>query len=76
MFHRAVEIKLPFILTKTFRDLRVVHFRVLLCNLPALHPGPHHEGVHGSLDMIFLAAVLLLLRRTTGRAARGGGIGG
>ena len=33
-------------------DLRVVHLGVLLRHLPPLAPGPHHEGVHGALDMI------------------------
>ena len=32
-------------------DLRVVHLGVLLRHLAALAAGPHHEGVHGSLDV-------------------------
>ena len=37
---------------QTFRYLRVVHLRVLLGHLPALPPRPHHERVHGPLDVL------------------------
>lgn len=37
---------------QSFADLRIVHFRILLCHFPPLTPGPDHERVHGSLDMI------------------------
>lgn len=37
---------------QSFADLRVVHFGILLCHFSPLAPGPNHERVHGSLDMI------------------------
>lgn len=33
-------------------DLRVVHLWVFLGHFPALPSGPHHEGIHGSFDVI------------------------
>ena len=33
-------------------DLRIVHLRVFLGDLTALHAGPHHEGVHWALDVL------------------------
>ena len=48
-------------------DLGVVHFWILLSNLPALNTGPDHEGVHGSLDVLLLILV--------GRVAAGAGGG-
>ena len=33
------------------RDLRVVHVRLVLADLPPLQLGPDHEGVHRSLDV-------------------------
>ena len=37
--------------SKSFGDLRIVHFRIFQCNLTSLGSGPDHECVHGSLDM-------------------------
>ena len=37
---------------QSLRDLGVVHLRVLLRNLPSLHPRPDHEGVHRPLDVV------------------------
>ena len=39
-------------------DLRVVHLGVLLGHLPPLSPGPDHEGVHGTLDVVLLLVVV------------------
>ena len=44
------------------RNLRVVHFGVLLGHLAALAPGPHHEGVHGPLHPVGVLAVVQLGR--------------
>lgn len=35
-----------------FRDLRVMHLRVLLSHLASLTARPHHEGVHRPLDAV------------------------
>lgn len=42
--------KLPFG-PQPFGNLRVVHFGVLECDFAALDAGPHHESVHGALDV-------------------------
>ena len=44
--------KFRYELTESFRNFRVVHFRVVLGNFAALQTRPDHEGVHGSLDVI------------------------
>ena len=38
--------------SESFWDFRVVHLWVLLGHLPPLSAGPHHESIHGSLDMV------------------------
>ena len=38
-------------LTKDLADVGVVHVREGLQDLPPLIFGPHHEGIHGPLDM-------------------------
>ena len=43
------------------RDLRVVHLRVVLRYLAPLHPRPHHERVHRTLDVLAFACFRLLL---------------
>ena len=40
--------------------------RVLLCHLPPLPPGPDHEGVHGSLDVVHLLGAGAHPRLTSG----------
>ena len=42
-------------LTKSFRDLRVVHLWVVLSDLATLEPGPDHKGIHWPLDVILVA---------------------
>lgn len=37
---------------QSLADLRVVHFGVLLGHFSPLAPGPNHERVHGSLDVV------------------------
>ena len=39
---------------QSFRDLRVVHLRVLLRHLAPLTPRPDHEGVHRTLHLVVL----------------------
>ena len=39
---------------KSARDLGVVHLGVVLRDLASLDPGPHHERVHRSLDVLLL----------------------
>ena len=33
-------------------DLRIVHLWVFLGNLAPLYPGPDHESIHGTLDVL------------------------
>jgi hypothetical protein len=56
--------ELKFELTESFRNLRVVHFGIVLGDFAALQTRPDHEGVHGSLDVI---------REDTGEAAASAG---
>lgn len=44
-------------------NFRIMHLRVFLCHLPSLTPWPHHESIHGSLDMLRLATVHGFRRR-------------
>ena len=46
---------------QALRYLRVVHLRVVLGDLPPLHPRPHHERVHRPLDVLAFAGFRLLL---------------
>ena len=43
------------------RDLGIVHLRVVLRYLTPLHPRPHHECVHRTLDVLAFACFRLLL---------------
>ncbi len=45
--------------SESFRDLRVVHLRVLLRHLATLAPGPNHERVHRTFDSV---RVILVVR--------------
>ncbi|KAG8212780.1 hypothetical protein J437_LFUL019747 [Ladona fulva] len=49
-----------------FRNLRVVHLRILLRHLTPLTPRPHHESVHWSLHPVHIL-VLTTHRRTSRR---------
>uniref|UniRef100_A0A182J686 Uncharacterized protein n=1 Tax=Anopheles atroparvus TaxID=41427 RepID=A0A182J686_ANOAO len=51
------------------RDLRVVHLRVVLGDLAALQPRPHHERVHRPLDVPLLARRRLASNATAAAAA-------
>ena len=44
-------------LTKPFRNLRIVHFWVLLCHFPPLTSWPDHEGIHRSFYVISITHV-------------------
>ena len=48
-----------------------MHFGVLLRDLPPLHPGPDHEGVHGPLDVVPRLAALQLLLLVCSRGVLG-----
>ena len=45
---------------QSLRNLRIVHFRVLLGHLPPLAAGPDHEGVHRPLHSVRVLAVVQL----------------
>ena len=40
--------------SQTFGDLRIVHFGIVLSHFAPLTPGPDHESVHGSFDVIVI----------------------
>ena len=48
-----------------------MHFGVFLRDLPPLHPGPDHEGVHGALDVVPRLAALQLLLLVCSRGVLG-----
>lgn len=56
-------------------DLRVVHLRVLLGHLPPLSPRPHHEGVHGPLDVVHRLGHAVAVPRLQPAAAATGALG-
>lgn len=57
-------------------DLRVVHLGVLLGHLAPLSPRPHHEGIHGPLDVVHrLGHAVALPRLQPAAAARAVALG-